>query len=143
MKITWSAEQRRSVNTICTAPVQDCEKSEIPKDYFYFQPRYDIHRRHRNQQVIVINELEFRTTVLHSHGTSVSYIGLKSHHFFLFNRSTSYSSYSLFYYVWLLAKWDLFSSLQDIICQGGNSYHPYKRSYIIMHYSVYEWIWKS
>jgi len=78
MKITWSAEQRRSVNTICTAPVQDCEKSEIPKDYFYFQPRYDIHRRHRNQQVIVINELEFRTIVLHSHGTSVSYIGLKS-----------------------------------------------------------------
>ena len=43
MKIMWSAEHR-SVNTICTAPVQDYEKSETPKVYFYFQnPRYDIH----------------------------------------------------------------------------------------------------
>ena len=61
------------------APVQDYEKSEIPKDYLYIQhPRYDIHGCHRTRQVIVINELGFRTIVLHSHGTSVSYIGLKS-----------------------------------------------------------------
>jgi len=79
MKITWSAEHRRIENTICTAPVQDCEKSENPEDYLYFQhPRYDIHRRHRNRQVIVINTLEFRTIVLHCHRTSLSYIGLKS-----------------------------------------------------------------
>jgi len=72
MKITWSAENRSSETTICMVPVQDCEKSEIPEDYLYFQhPRYDLHRRHRNRQVIVIDELEFRTTVLHSHRTSV------------------------------------------------------------------------
>jgi len=60
-------------------PVQDCEKSETPKGYFYFQhPRYDIHGRHRNRQVIVISEVKFKTIVLHSHGTLVSYIGLKS-----------------------------------------------------------------
>jgi len=81
MKKMWSVERTRSENTICTAPVQDCEKSEIPEDYLYFQyPRYDIHRRHRNWQVIIINELEFRTIVLHTHShvTSVSYIGRKS-----------------------------------------------------------------
>jgi len=79
MKIMWSVEHRRSENTICTAPVQGCEKSEIPEDYLYFQHlRYDIHRRHRNRRIIVINELEFRTLVLHSHGISVLYIGLKS-----------------------------------------------------------------
>jgi len=38
------------------APVQDYEKSEIPKDYLYIQhPRYDIHGCHRTRQVIVNN----------------------------------------------------------------------------------------
>ena len=79
MKITWSAEHRRSVSTICTAPAQDCKRSENPISYLYIQHhRYDIYRYHKNRQIIVINELKFRTVVLHSHGTSVSYIGLKS-----------------------------------------------------------------
>jgi len=77
MKITWSAEHR-SVNTICTKPEQDCERSENLIGYLYIRHhRYDIYRYHKNRQIIVINELEFRTVVLHSHGTSVSYIGLK------------------------------------------------------------------
>jgi len=55
-----SAEHRRGENIICTVPVQDCEKSEIPKGYLYIQhPRYDIHGRHRNRKVIVVNELKF------------------------------------------------------------------------------------
>ena len=74
----WSAEHRRSVNTICTAPAQDCERSENPISYLHIRHhRYDIYRYHRNRQIIVINEVEFRTVVLHSHGTSVSCIGLK------------------------------------------------------------------
>ena len=78
MKITWPAEHRRSVNTICTAPVQVGEKSENPISYLYIRHhRHDIYRYHKNRQIIAINELEFRTVVLNSHGTSVSYIGLK------------------------------------------------------------------
>jgi len=78
MKITWSAEHRSSVNTICTAPAQDYERSENPISYLYIRHhRYDIYRYHRNRQIIVIDELELRTVVLHSHGTSASYIGLK------------------------------------------------------------------
>jgi len=66
MKITWLAEHRRSENTICTAPVRDCERSEIPKGYLFIQhPRYDIHGRHKYRHVIVINKLKFRTIVLH------------------------------------------------------------------------------
>jgi len=77
MKITWSAEHR-SVNTIFTAPAQDCERSENPMSYRYIRHhRCDIYRYHKDRQIIVINELEFRTVVLHSHGTSVSYIRLK------------------------------------------------------------------
>jgi len=77
MKITWSAEHR-SVNTICTAPAQDCERSENPMSYLYIRHhRCDIYRYHKDRQIIVINELEFRTVVLHSHGASVSYIRLK------------------------------------------------------------------
>ena len=64
MRITRSAEHGRSQNTICTAPVQDCEKSEIPKDYLYtHHPRYDIHGCLKNRQVIVVNELKFGTTL--------------------------------------------------------------------------------
>jgi len=78
MKITWSVEHRRSVNTICTASAQDCERSENPISYLYIRHhRCDIYRYHKNRQIIVIDELEFRTIVLHSHGTSVSYIALK------------------------------------------------------------------
>ena len=78
MMITRSAEQRKSENTTSTAPVRDCEIFENPIDYLYIRHhRYDIYRYHRNRQIIVINEVEFRTVVLHSHGTSVSCIGLK------------------------------------------------------------------
>jgi len=130
MKITWSAEHRRSVNTICTAPVQDCEKSETPKGYFYFQhPRYDIHRRHRNRQVIIINELEFGTIVLHSHGTSVSYIGLKSLSLLPIQPLNAvFILFTLLLYVitskvgplfistkYHKSRWELFSSLQTIV----------------------------
>jgi len=61
------------------APAQECERSETPIGYLYIQHhRYDIYRYHKNRQIIVINEFEFRTVVLYSHGTTVSYIGLKS-----------------------------------------------------------------
>ena len=69
----WSAEHGRSVNTICTAPVQDCEKSEIPEGYLYFQhPSYDIHRRHRNRQVIVINEVLVVCQFFYNYSRSVA-----------------------------------------------------------------------
>ena len=43
MKITWLAEHRGSVNTICTAPAQDCERSENPISCPYIRHhRYDI-----------------------------------------------------------------------------------------------------
>ena len=46
------------------APVQDYEKSEIPKDYLYIHhPTYDIHGCLKNRQVIVVNELKFGTTL--------------------------------------------------------------------------------
>jgi len=127
------------VNTICTAPVQDCKNSEIPEDYLYIQhPRYDIHGCHRNWQVIVINKLGFRTIVLHSHGTPVLYIGLKSLSLLPIQPLNAvFILFTILLYVitgkvvplfiptkYHKSKWELF--------------HPYKRSYLIMHYSVYE-----
>jgi len=51
-----SAEQRRSENTICTAPVRDCERSENPDGCLNFRHhRYDIYGYHRTQQVGVSN----------------------------------------------------------------------------------------
>ena len=57
MRIARSAEHGRSENTICTAPLQDCEKSENPSDCLNFRHhRYDIYRYHRNREVGVLNK---------------------------------------------------------------------------------------
>jgi len=142
VKITWSAKHRRSMNTICTAPAQDCERSENPISYLYIRHhRYDIYRYHKNRQIIVINELNFRTVVLHSHGTSVSYIGLNSLSLLVQPLNATSLRFTLLLYVITSKLGHLF--IPTKYHQGGNSFHPYKWSYLIMHYSVYEWIWKS
>jgi len=121
------------VNTICTAPAQDCERSENPIGYLYIRlHRYDIYRYHKNRQIIIINELEFRTVVLHSHRTSVSYSRLKglsplpvqplnatSLRFTLLSCMIHFIQ--RYHIVWLLAK----QSLLEISC-SIKFYNPFK-----------------
>jgi len=61
MRITRSTEHRRSENTICTAPVRDCERSENSNGCLNFwHHRYDIYRYHRNRQVGVLDDSPLR-----------------------------------------------------------------------------------
>jgi len=124
MKIARSTEHGRSENTICTAPAQDCEKSENPSDCLNFRyHRYDIYRYHRNRQVGVLNN-----SPLQPRGISV--VSWTKENLSLLPAQPSsilLLIYSFFYHMWLLARWDFFSSLQNILC------------HLLMHYSVF-WV---
>jgi len=90
--------------------------------------------------IIGLSRLEFQTIVLYSHGTSVSYLGLRSLSPLPVQPSSIFLIYSLFYYMWLLARWDLFSSLQKDRMLRWDLFSSLQNivCYLLMHYSVFE-----
>ena len=120
MRIARSAEHR-SENTICTAPVQDCERSENPSNCLNFRHhRYDIYRYHRNRKVGVLNNSplqprdisvvsrtkesvtsSYPTTQRHPHLFTLLIVDCQ-HHGLLFSPTlwTSFQPYILFQWFW-------------------------------------------